>query len=224
MQALRFSLTRADAVLLTHSHADHLHGLDDLRIFAHTWNPSKVTKQSKASKPLCIYANAHTLHDVQNRFDYVFTPTREGGGKPNLSLCCADAYTEENPLVIGCLSVVGVPIRHGSLEVCGWKITDTTTHCSFAYITDCNYICDESVRLIHGVEHCVLDSLRKEKHSTHFCFSESLEYAQRIEANNTWITHICHDFSHAEISEWFTQHNPTDKPIQPAYDGLTLTC
>ncbi len=224
LQALRFGLSKAHAVLLTHSHADHVHGLDDLRIFSHTWNPKKVSKASEKKDPLRIFSNEETLNDIKSRFDYVFTPTLEGGGKPHLELVCAEVYTDNNPLCIGCLEIVPIPIKHGCLEACGWKITDTITKKSFAYITDCNFISENSIALIRGVEHCVIDSLREKEHSTHFCFHESLECSEKIGANFTWFTHISHDYSHVQIQDWLTEHNKNNLAVFPSYDGLELDC
>ncbi len=223
-QALRFGLNKATAVLLTHSHADHVHGLDDLRIFSHTWNPKKVKKDTPPKEPLRIFANKNTLEDIRNRFDYVFTPTKEGGGKPYLELVCANDYSVENAIRIGSLEIIPVPIKHGCLEACGWKIIDTTTSKSFAYITDCNYISKESIDLIKGVNHLVIDSLREKEHSTHFCFQESFEIAQKVASENTWFTHISHDFSHTQIEEWIKEKVPSSLKVFPSYDGLELEC
>ncbi len=224
-QALRYKLSKAQAVLLTHAHADHVHGLDDLRIFSHTWNPKKVKKDFVPKEALKIFANQETLNDIKKRFDYVFTPTYEGGGKPYLELDCTDVFTETNPLCIGCLEIIPIPLKHGCLTATGWKFFDKNTQGSFAYITDCNFISDASVSLIEGVTHCVIDSLREEKHSTHFCFQESLEYSKRIGAEKTWFTHISHDFSHVQIQEWIDGHLLEQKSsIAPAYDGLILQC
>lgn len=223
IQSLRFGLEKVDAVLLTHSHADHLHGLDDLRIFSHTHKKGSTAPSLPA---LGIYANRETLCDVENRFDYVFRPTQEGGGKPLLQLLLIENYSQATPLHIGSLEIVPVPIKHGTLNVCGWKITDTASPLqSFAYITDCSFISDDSIALIRGAKHCVIDSLRERPHTTHFCFAESLEYAQKIGASHTWLTHICHDFSHAQITNWFDERWHDDKrTIAPAYDRLELEC
>ncbi len=225
LQALRFGLSKADAVLLTHSHADHVHGLDDLRIFSHTWNPKKVKKDTEIKNPLRIFSNENTLNDIKNRFDYVFTPTHEGGGKPHLELVSVNAYSVENPLVVGCLEIVPVPMKHGCLHASGWKITDSKTKKSFAYMTDCNFISEESISIIEGVNHCVIDSLREKEHSTHFSFSESLDCAYKIRAEHTWFTHISHDFSHVQITNWIQEHMKNGSlQILPAYDGLVLDC
>ncbi len=220
-QALRYGLTKADGVLITHSHADHVHGLDDLRIFSHTWNPKKVKKNFKPNPPLKIYLNKGTLNDIKKRFDYIFMATHEGGGKPNLELVEVKNFSSFS---IGCLDIIPIPIKHGCLDVCGWKITDKSTGQSLAYITDCNYVSDESIETIKGVKHCVLDSLREEKHSTHFCFAESVECAKKIQADNTWFTHLCHDFSHTQLEKWLHKNGNDINTVAPAYDGLTLEC
>lgn len=97
MQALKYNIKHLDAVLITHSHADHLNGLDDLRIFSHTASPGK---DNRTEHILPVYANGATLRDIQTRFSYVFAQTQQGGGKPLLNLFNADEYTKENPVVV----------------------------------------------------------------------------------------------------------------------------
>jgi len=111
IQSLRVGLTKVDAVLLTHSHADHLHGLDDLRIFSHTHKKEDVRRRAA----LGIYGNSETLSDVADRFNYVFHHTQEGGGKPYLQLLPIENYSVARPLKIGCLEIVPIPIKHGTV-------------------------------------------------------------------------------------------------------------
>ncbi len=216
LQALRNGLTKLDAVLVTHSHADHVHGLDDVRIFS-------STKKENTNPPLKIFANKDTIEDIKNRFDYVFKSTQLGGGKPQLDLIDATKFTAKNPICIGSLLIEPIPILHGKLPVFGWKITDTKSSKTFAYITDCNFISDSSIEKIKGVDVCILDSLRLRPHTTHFSFQEGLEYAKKIRAKSTYFTHICHDNSHMQIQDWINNKwTNSEQTLSPAYDGLEL--
>lgn len=248
MQALNAKLDKVDAVLMTHSHADHLHGIDDLRIFsypAHSRNMQAETAHNGETlsaaenqrKSLSVYSNKNTLCDIRERFSYIFLPkSGAGGDKPMLNLLDAEGFTDDNPLRIGSLKIVSVPLLHGTLKTCGWKISDTASDnpnksgAFFAYITDCSFISEESLNLIRGAEHLVIDSLRERPHPTHLSFSQSLGYAKKIGAKNTWFTHICHEHSHRDIIRKIKKYRADlhidrkDMRIEPAFDGLTLYC
>ena len=90
---------------------------------------------------------------------------------------------------------------------------------SFAYITDCSFIAEESKKKLRGVQHLVIDGLREKKHETHFSFAEAIEVGIEVQAQHIWLTHICHDFFHEEIVE---KCQALSKHALPAYDGLTL--
>jgi phosphoribosyl 1,2-cyclic phosphate phosphodiesterase len=230
LQALKHRIRTIDAVLVTHSHADHIHGLDDLRIFSHN-HP----RHDDGQKPTTIYTTIPTIADIESRFSYIFKPVVEGGGKPRIRLVPCEGFTPESPLVIGGFEVVYVPMRHGSLTAAGWVLSErrgAKKH-SIAYLTDCNAISDESIALIHRaacrdnpastLDHAVLDGLRERPHSTHFSFDEALACAAKIDARHTWITHICHDKSHEEITAYFDDRkSAVPGQICPAYDGMKL--
>lgn len=200
IQAIREGIRSLDAVLATHAHADHIHGLDDVRIFS-------------TRKDMDVWGNAECIADIRERFAYIFKPTQEGGGKPHLSL--KTVGTAGEPVRIGSLSVTPVPLLHGSLPILGWRAGDT------AYLTDCNGIPESSLDLLEGTRKVVIDALRARTHSTHFNFSEALAAIERIGAEEAWFTHICHDFGHAGIGEWLRENAP-GKKIEPAYDGLCI--
>jgi phosphoribosyl 1,2-cyclic phosphate phosphodiesterase len=233
-QALAYGITAVDAVLLTHSHADHLHGLDDIRIFSHSYPKSREPKTADSREGLPVYGSRQTLKDIRKRFSYIFTPTHEGGGKPKLSFRPCEDFTPSHPKVIGPFEVVSIPMKHGSMDVTGWVITTGAKdfRASIAYLTDCNFISDESILRIHGamrgsggeggrLTHVVIDALRMRPHSTHLNFDQALDYTARIRGEHTWFTHIAHEETHYEITAYLAERQ-SDLRVLPAYDGLRL--
>ncbi|HYG61101.1 MAG TPA: MBL fold metallo-hydrolase [Thermoanaerobaculia bacterium] len=193
-QALRFGIPRVDAILFTHSHADHIFGLDDVRIF---------NFRQRAAIP--CYGSEETLRALRRTFAYVFEATQEGGGKPQLELL----EVREPFRVLG-QEVVPVPVWHGSMEVYGYRIG------RFAYVTDCNHIPEESFALLQGVEVLILDALRYRSHSTHFSVQEAVEAAARIGAARTVLTHLAHEIDYS------APDFPLPSGIEFGYDGLTF--
>ncbi len=174
-QALTFGLPRVDAVLYTHAHADHVFGLDELRIFNYR----------QRSEIPCFGAPA-TLDQIRRTFAYVFEPGQTGGGKPRITL----NPVEEDFEVLG-VAIRPVPILHGQLPIYGYRIGD------FAYLTDCSEIPPASQELLSGVRTLILGALRYRPHSTHFTVAQSIEAAARIGAERTWFTHMSHEVDHA---------------------------
>jgi phosphoribosyl 1,2-cyclic phosphate phosphodiesterase len=194
-QALRFRIDRVDAVLYTHSHADHVFGLDDLRIF---------NFRQRGSIP--CFGSAETMNRMRQIFTYVFEEGQEGGGKPRLELVPVRA-----PFELCGATFVPIPVGHGEMEVYGFRVG------GFACVTDVNFISEESFERLAGVELLVLSALRYRPHPTHFSLAESIAVAQRIGARRTLLTHIAHDIDHGRLL--------LDLPpgIELGYDGLVAT-
>ena len=194
-QALTHALTRLDAVIYTHSHADHVMGLDELRRF-------NVLMQG----PLPLYADAATAGELQRVFRYAFAPPAQlGGGVPQL-----DLREIRGPFTAAGVRVVPVPLLHGRLPILGFRFG------RFAYLTDCSAIPEASFELLHGLDVLVIDALRHRPHPTHFTLAEASAAAARIGAGRTYFTHICHDLPHAAT-------NATLPPgLALAHDGLVV--
>ncbi|MDR2468421.1 MAG: MBL fold metallo-hydrolase [Spirochaetaceae bacterium] len=208
LQAVRAGITQLDALLLTHAHADHLHGLDDVRPLTHQTS-------------LNVYAAAATLNEVKERFPYIFKRGgQQGGGIPRLKLTAADA----EPFSVGNLTITPLPVRHGIFEVLGWKFSENGQ--SAAYITDVNDIPSATNALTADIGVLVIGALRVEPHATHFCFDQALEAAARTGARTVYLTHLCHNHSHAEITahceRWTAAHH-APFCAAPAWDGLTIS-
>jgi phosphoribosyl 1,2-cyclic phosphate phosphodiesterase len=194
-QALTHGLARVDSVLFTHSHADHVMGLDELRRF---------NVLQRAAIP--AYADERTASDLRRTFSYVFDAPREkGGGVPQLDLRLIDGVFS-----IGSLTVQPVPLLHGSRPILGFRFG------RFAYLTDCNAIPDASWPLLEGLDALVLDALRHRPHPTHYSVTEALAVAERLKPGRTYFTHICHDLPHAATNR------SLPSGVELAYDGLAL--
>jgi phosphoribosyl 1,2-cyclic phosphate phosphodiesterase len=196
-QALRTKLTRVDAVFYTHPHADHILGLDDLRPLSFA--------SFREGGPIPLYATLQTSAVLERVFDYTFSadatyPTR--------------ARVHIEPLAertrIHEAEFVSVPVRHGDMDIAGFRFGD------MAYLTDVSEIPDSSFALLEGLETLVLPSLRHMPHPSHATVSQAVEWARRIGAHHTWLTHIAHELGHDE----------TNRMLPPgvalAYDGLEV--
>jgi phosphoribosyl 1,2-cyclic phosphate phosphodiesterase len=194
-QALTHGLTRLDAILFTHSHADHVMGLDEVRRF---------NMMQRAAIP--AYADERTAQDLRRTFDYIFNPPAEaGGGIPQIQL-----QTIDGPFAFDRLSITPVPVFHGNRPILGFRFG------SFAYVTDCNAIPESSFPLLERLDVLVLDALRHRPHPTHFSVSEALAVIERLTPKQTYLTHICHDLPHAATNRSLPPH------VELAYDGLAL--
>lgn len=194
-QALKFGVDRVDAILYTHSHADHILGLDEVRRF-----------NTLQNAPVPVYGDRRTLQDLRRAFAYVFEPdATPGGGIPQLR-----PFEVAGPLCLGPAEIVPVPIRHGARTILGYRIG------RFAYLTDCSGIPESSLRLLEDLDVLVLGALRHRPHPTHFTVAEAVAAARRIEARQTFLTHMCHDLGHASTCAALPDR------ITLAFDGLMI--
>ncbi|MFM8533953.1 MAG: MBL fold metallo-hydrolase [Acidimicrobiia bacterium] len=194
-QALAHGVMRVDAILFTHSHADHVMGLDDSRRFS---------QMQKGVIP--CYADATTVASLQKQFFYVFDPaTDKGGGLPQIELNVVEA-----PFSVAGLRVEPLPLMHGRRQIFGFRFGD------FAYMTDTNHVPDATWPLLDGVKTIILDALRHRPHPTHFTVAEALGVVERLKPQQTYFTHICHDLPHAATNR------SLPAGVELAYDGLTF--
>jgi phosphoribosyl 1,2-cyclic phosphate phosphodiesterase len=196
-QALRAALRQVDAVVLTHTHADHIFGLDDLRVFT-----------TQTGRPMPIYGSATALADVQRLFPYACT---DKPAWPTLPKFVLRPVEPGRPFEIAGLSILPVELPHGLINVLGFVFGR-----DFAYLTDCNAVAPAIVESIRGVTVFVLDGLRHRPHPTHLTIADATEIASRVGAKQTWLTHINHDID----------HDPTERElpaaVRLAYDGLQI--
>ncbi|MFO7310904.1 MAG: MBL fold metallo-hydrolase [Bacillota bacterium] len=193
-QALRFGLRRIDAVFLTHTHADHIFGFDDLRRFNHL-----------QGKPIPVYGSPDTLGELQRIFAYCFRPQQPGGSKPEVEL-----RPVEGPFRLGSLMCTPIPVWHGQMPVTGWRIGRV------AYVTDASRIPDESLALLEDLDVLVLGALRFRPHPTHMSIGEALSVIADLKPRQAFLTHLSHDVDHARTDQ--------DLPpaVHLAYDGLSV--
>jgi phosphoribosyl 1,2-cyclic phosphate phosphodiesterase len=193
-QALREHMTRLDAVLFTHGHADHIMGLDDTRVF-----------YFRQEVPIPIYADARCMQTLRSTFAYIFDENYPYGGVGKL-----DQHLIEGPFELWGLKFIPIPVLHGRLPIFGYRFGDV------AYVTDVSEIPESTFPLLEGLDTLILDGLRPRPHPTHFSREQALAVVERVKARRAFLTHISHDRSHEESNAALPPH------VQLAYDGLRL--
>jgi phosphoribosyl 1,2-cyclic phosphate phosphodiesterase len=196
-QALRSGVKRVDAVFYTHSHADHILGLDDLRPLSFA--------AVREGGPIPLYATAETTAVLQSIFAYTFSPRAT---YPNRARVRLEPLAERTS--IHGVEFLRVPVMHGEMEIVGYRFG------SAAYLTDVSDIPEESFALLEGLDHLVLSALRYKPHPSHATVEQALAWARRIGAQQTWLTHIAHELGHEETNRTLPAG------VQLAYDGLTV--
>jgi phosphoribosyl 1,2-cyclic phosphate phosphodiesterase len=194
-QALRARIQRVDAILFTHSHADHIMGLDDVRPF-----------NFRQGGVIPIYGSAETLENVQNSFRYIFDGRRSESSVPRLA---PHPFADE-PFELFGLEFVPIRLEHGRGTVYGFRFG------AAAYLTDHSAIPPESMEKLHGLDVLFLDALRHKPHPTHSTVERSLKSVELLGPRRAFFTHICHDLAHARTEELLPPH------VRLAYDGLEI--
>lgn len=193
-QALANGIERVDAVLFTHPHADHIHGIDDLRSF-----------NMAQGFAIDCYGNAATIERIRAMFNYIFRQDAKDGWKPDLTMTAVD-----EPFDLYGERIIPIPISHGAMSIYGWRVR------GLAYLTDCSGIPADAMGLLDDLDVLVIGALRAKPHPAHFTIQQALEAAVAIGAKRTILTHTGHNVDYKKDSETLPLG------VEFAYDGMVV--
>lgn len=193
LQLIRTGLdTHLDAVLITHTHADHIMGLDDVRGFT-----------LRTNRLMPVYAEADALEDLKRVYRYVLFPYPPGVSVPQIE------FREiTGTLIIGDMQIEPIRVFHGEMPILAFRVG------KFAYVTDVSYIPPDSWERLLGLDLLILDALRYAPHPTHYNLEQAIEVARKLGATRTLFTHMTHDFDYETVNAQLPNG------IELAYDGL----
>ena len=204
-QALKRGIDSIDYLLITHTHFDHIAGIDELRVFT-----------SRRREAIPVFGKQEHLNYLKTYiYHYLFDPDiQRGGGIANIELVALNGVFQLEGIEIEPLVVF-----HGSMEILGYRLGN------IAYLSDVSAIPEESRRRLHGLDLLILGALRHTEHPTHFNIAQALGVVSELQPKRAFFTHICHDVLHEVVDRQFAEPgNPYYSPIEVhlAYDGLTL--
>lgn len=194
LQALREGFTRVDAVLYTHTHADHLHGIDDLRAFC------QINRQQ-----IPLYGSPDAVSHITNKFGYAIREPSHFWDLPVLSI-----QAVEQPFMLFGQQVTPIPVMHGKIQIYGYRIGN------MAYLTDVSDIPETSYALLQGLEVLLIDCLRHAPHPTHVSVQQSIDIAERIAAQQSIMIHMTHELEYAALTALLPKNS------QVGHDGLKI--
>jgi len=200
LQLIAAGVSRVDAILFTHDHADHVHGIDDIRALS-----------VRGDVPIDMYGPPDTMARLARRFAYIFDDSIRplpGTSKPEGR---SHGLVAGESIRIGDVDVIPVEVPHGPVTVYAYRIG------KLGYITDAKELPEEALRIFRGVTVLVLNALFRTQHPTHLSISEAVSAAQRVGARQTYLTHLTHHTGHAELER------ELPGGIAPAFDGLTVS-
>jgi len=193
-QAMANGIKRIDAVLYTHAHAEHIHGIDELRRF--NWIQGEA---------IPCYGSPETMRDIERTFEYIFVNPGLPGWQPNLT-----SHIIDGPFDLLGKEVVPVKLMHGKMPILGYRFG------GFAYVTDFSVIPDESMKLLEGLDILLLEALRYDPHPAHVSLDEAVEVVGKLKPERAILTHMAHTFGYNEL----TAELPDG--IELAYDGMVI--
>lgn len=205
VQALRAKLNSLTAALISHVHADHVFGLDDLRVFTESTN-------------LPIYGSKTAIDDIVEHFNYIFRKTQEGGGKPHFAMRTIHA---NSPIKLNEITLIPVALQHDYPDTYGFRFGNT------AYLTDLFNLPEESYELVKGVDNVLIDAVRPGVSRNHLNFEKALEIIAKIHPKQAYFIHIDHSMKHTDIQAYIDDYiskrpEMKDIKVQPGYDGLQI--
>ena len=192
-QALKNNIEDISFVLYTHSHADHTHGIDDLRIFSYM-------KQERIN----CFGNPYTVRDIKKNFSYIFDINNRSG-RPRINLIeINDNFIEQG------IEVKPLKIKHRDWDILGYRINN------FAYITDCSMIPDETFNTLYNLDLLILDSLRYTSHEAHLSVDQAIEISNKLKPKKTVLTHMSSELKYEDLLSYLP------KNIAPGFDGMSI--
>jgi phosphoribosyl 1,2-cyclic phosphate phosphodiesterase len=196
-QLLACHVKKLDAVLFTHAHADHCHGIDELRSV--NW---------LMQKPVDIFADAMTLNELTNRFDYIFRGAAAGNFyKPSVT-----PHEISGPFAAGDIAVLPFSQNHGAIRSLGFRFND------FAYSTDVHDFDESALTALRGIKTWIVDCVRQKQHPTHLNIDQTLEWIEKVKPERAYLTHLSHHLDYETLAR------ALPAGVRPAHDGLVIEC